>query len=116
MTRTDHEVPQVQAIVDADDLEGRLFAMNEAGINPVIPFVDAWGTGSVAYGTAPAGDDWEVDLAAPRECDSGTKHCCRCAEHSELECDSGAMWQPRYPLTALVPSQAAIDRRGGESS
>lgn len=109
-------VPQVQTavITNADDLDARLWALNEAGTNPVIPFVDANGTASVAYGMAPSGDDWAVGLAAPREPDTGTEHCCRCSEHREVDCDAGATWQPRYPLTALIPP-VQFDRRGGES-
>jgi hypothetical protein len=95
--------PLLSIIHNADELDERLSAMNEAGVDPVIPFVDAKGTGSVAYGTAPSGDDWVVDLAAPRDPDTGTRHCCRC-QHNDLAayCDAGGSWQPTYPLTALV--------------
>lgn len=94
--------PQVANITDADDLDDRLMQMNESGVTPVIPFVDANGFGSIAYGTAPSGDDWVVDLAAPRDPDSGNAHCCQCLEHHPRDCDSGAAWKPRYPLTGLI--------------
>lgn len=99
---------QVVIVVDAENLEGRLMALNEAGIHPVIPFVDADGFPSVAYGTAPGGDGWAVDLAAPRDPDTGARHCCACAEHAASDCDAGTTWTPRYPLTALLPDPAKL--------
>ena len=96
--------PRARLIVlaDFDALDDKLSEMNEAGIMPTLPFIDAHGTANIAHGTAPCGDDWVVDYEAPRDPDSGSRHCCTCVEHDPLDCDSGAVWKPTFPIVAMV--------------
>lgn len=90
-------------IADAEALDQSLCEMNEAGIQPIIPFVDADGDPNIALGTAPSGDDWVVQFLVT-DPDSGSPHCCTC--HWPEKCDAGAGWEPTYPLAALIVAKA----------
>ena len=93
---------RVITLADFDALDEKLSAMNESGIVPTLPFIDANGHPSIAHGTAPSGDDWVVDYEGPRDPDSGALHCCVCYEHSPLDCYCGATWEPTFPIAALI--------------
>ena len=98
---------QTIVLADFDVLEEYLMGMNEEGIHPDLPFIDAHGNASIAHGMAPSGDDWAVGYEAPRDPDSGVPHCCYCLEHRPVDCDAGATWEPTFPVTALVRVEGA---------
>lgn len=92
----------VYDVPDFDALDQMLNDINESGNQPDLPFIDAHGTANIAHGMAPSGDDWAVGYEAPRDPDSGTEHCCQCAEHNPVDCYAGAMWTPTFPITVLT--------------
>lgn len=91
---------RTSVLVDPEALDEALAAMNERGEMPALPFIDADGTASVAWGQAPSGDDWQVGFPM-QNADSGTQHCCWCS-HEGSACDAGSDWQPSFPITAMA--------------
>jgi len=85
-----------------DALDEFLSSLNEAGIHPDLPFIDAHGIASIAHGMAPSGDDWAIGYESPRDPDSGMPHCCECLEHAPVDCYAGATWEPTFPIVGLV--------------
>lgn len=85
-----------------DELDVLLSSMNETGVVPALPFIDDSGTASIAHGTAPGGDGWAIDYEAPRDPDTGLRHCCECYEHNPIDCDCGALWEPSFPITVMI--------------
>lgn len=92
---------------NAELLDNILSSMNENGYNPDLPFIDANSVSNIAHGTAPSGDDWLIQFEGPRDPDSGSIHCCECYGHNPVDCDAGAMWEPKYPITVMVSGKYA---------
>lgn len=89
-------------LMTEDDLDDKLQWMNENGMMPDLPFVDAHGTANIAHGMSPSGDDWVIGYEAPRDPDSGVPHCCDCEGHLPAGCEAGAMWTPTFPILVLM--------------
>lgn len=89
-------------LADAEELDDYLSAMNESGQHPDLPFIDANGRANIAHGMAPSGDDWAVGYEVPRDPDTGTEHCCQCADHRPTDCWVGATWEPTFPIVAIT--------------
>ena len=91
--------PSVLRFDTRDDLEEYVETqLNEQGIEPTVALIDSNGTPTIAYRTAPGGDDYGFEFCMSRLADTGVHHCCECS-HEGGECpEFSGEWAPTFPV------------------
>lgn len=75
-------------IQDPEELDLALMHMNEVGVHPSLPFIDADGVPGVYHGTVPGPEMWFVAL--------------------DVHPDTDVRWRPRFPITVMEVDQPCL--------
>ena len=89
--------PRLITFDTEEQLHDHAERLNEIGVSPDVPIMDARGIAALASRTAPGGDGWGFAYYLPGE--DGFMHCtvddCSNYEHPHN-------WKPQFPVTGLV--------------
>jgi hypothetical protein len=92
--------PRIITFANEAELHEHAECLNQIGVSPDVPIMDANGIAVLASRTAPGGDGWGFEYYAPG--DDGFMHCCNCAECGRTCSYRDRDWKPTFPVTGLV--------------
>lgn len=97
--------PRLITFDTEEQLHGHAERLNEIGVSPVVPIIDANGIATLACRTAPGGDGWGFEYYSPGE--DGFMPCvhvdctdCGGPWPPAVPCDDD--WAPTFPVTGLA--------------
>ncbi len=94
--------PRLITFATEEQLHDHAERLNQIGVSPDVPIMDANGTACLASRTAPGGDGWGFAYWMPNT-DDGDLQTCDCENcGTEGRAREYNQWRPTFPVTALA--------------
>lgn len=94
--------PRLIQFETEEQLHDHAERLNQIGVSPDVPIMDANGTACLASRTAPGGDGWGFAYWMPNT-DDGDLQTCDCENcGTEGRSREYNQWRPTFPVTGLV--------------